>query len=94
MGISEELIPFLFLFRFVKSELEACDEIVHTSFCPPPLCSFGQISKTMNKNQERGREAVALSETSAKIPARNRGYAAAAIIAALSVESARLGKKV
>src|SRR5437899_7832619 len=35
----------------------------------------------------------AFKVTSARIPARNREYAAAAIIAALSVESARLGKK-
>src|SRR5579871_1312790 len=45
-------------------------------------------------NHASGRDAVALREVSARKPARKRGQAAAAIIAALSVERARLGKKV
>ena len=51
-------------------------------------------SANYRNTQASGREAVALSEVSAKTPAQNRGKAAAAIMAALSVERARLGKKV
>ena len=43
-------------------------------------------------NQASGRTASASSSSPANSPARKCGYAAAAIIAALSVESARLGK--